>query len=447
MRTIARWLVSILFLLPLIAPSVSSPARDKTRPQEASGHLSTSSALTLYLPLVRRVYCSDCYYVDSANGSDTNPGNSRNQAWRTIQKAADTMPEGSTVIVLEGNYPEAVSIRRSSLTFIAQGQVITKGFYITGNTNRVKGFVTTNPDSDWGIRVDGNGNIIEENNIHHTKQDGIWFFGSNNIFRGNYIHDIIQRPDDPHIDCFQTWGPAYDILFEQNICHNPNTYGSNQILMLDSINPPVRDITFRNNIFIMDDPGYSPMNFQRKDGQAPISNITVVNNTIVHPNGIGYFGISFDNVTGAIVKNNLFIDYGDQYNSYVRISGNSTNIVISNNAVYKTDGIAPQGGPYPGDIWMLDPRVENYNGLDLHLTSSSPLIDRGYNVGSLVVDDFDGNPRPQGRGYDIGAYEHPLGAIYYTWLPFMDPKYSAWLLIEQTAWRHNPEELMYPGRL
>jgi hypothetical protein len=37
----------------------------------------------------------------------------------------------------------------------------------------------------------------------------------------------------------------------------------------------------------------------------------------------------------------------------------------------------------------------------------SPAIDAGYNLGSLVTDDFDGNHRPQGFGYDIGAFEMP----------------------------------------
>jgi len=363
------------------------------------------------------------YYVDGAHGSDFNPG-TQAQPWKTIQKAADTMPGGSTVLIFGGTYPEEVSINRSNLTFITQGQVITYGFWITGDANSVKGFVVTNPSSKWGIRVEGDGNIIEENNIHHTNQDGIWFSGSNHIIRRNNIHDIIQRSSDPHIDCFQTWGPAYNIIFEQNICTNPNTYGSNQILMLENIDPPVRDITFRNNIFIMNDPGYSPMNFQRKSGQDPISNITIVNNTLVHLNGTGHYGISLDNITNAIVKNNLFIDYGDRYNSYVNISGNSTNIVIGNNAVYKRDGIAPMGGPYPGDIWMQNPKVTNLTGLDFHLTPSSPLIDHGSNVGNLVVDDFDGNPRPEGRGYDIGPYEHPpvTVTIYSVWLPFTTSK-------------------------
>jgi hypothetical protein len=38
-----------------------------------------------------------------------------------------------------------------------------------------------------------------------------------------------------------------------------------------------------------------------------------------------------------------------------------------------------------------------------HVAGNSPVIDRGANV-SLVLD-LDGQPRPMGRGYDLGAYE------------------------------------------
>jgi len=321
------------------------------------------------------------------------------------------MVAGNTAIVLAGTYPETyISIGRSGLTFLAQeGAIITGQVDIGGSSNIIKGFEITSPAGNWAIQVRGKGNLVENNDIHHTYQDGIYFYGSDNIIRGNYIHDILQRPDDPHIDCFQTSGPASNIIFENNICLNPNTYGSNQVAMIESrSNNTIDNLIFRNNIFIINAPYAGQMNFHRHTelGEGVISNITVINNTFVHLNGMGYESIWMINITGGVVKNNIFVNYGDSTHSYILVSGISTDIDVSNNAIYKTSGSQPMGGPYPGDIWMQDPKLVDFYGLDFHLQPISPLIDKGYNAGSLVLYDYDGNLRPQGEAYDTGAFEY-----------------------------------------
>jgi hypothetical protein len=48
---------------------------------------------------------------------------------------------------------------------------------------------------------------------------------------------------------------------------------------------------------------------------------------------------------------------------------------------------------------FVDPAVS-----DLHLSPASPAIDTGTSAGA-PSEDFDGRARPQGNGYDIGAYE------------------------------------------
>ena len=52
-----------------------------------------------------------------------------------------------------------------------------------------------------------------------------------------------------------------------------------------------------------------------------------------------------------------------------------------------------------GDPHFVNPAGDNY-----HLTACSAAIDRGQDVG--VTTDQDGNPRPVGAGFDIGAYEY-----------------------------------------
>jgi len=54
----------------------------------------------------------------------------------------------------------------------------------------------------------------------------------------------------------------------------------------------------------------------------------------------------------------------------------------------------------------LDPKVVDLTNYDFHLLSDSPAIDAGVNTG--ISRDYDGNPRPKGKAYDIGAYEYSI---------------------------------------
>ena len=59
-----------------------------------------------------------------------------------------------------------------------------------------------------------------------------------------------------------------------------------------------------------------------------------------------------------------------------------------------------------------DPRfVDPANG-DYHLQAGSAAIDHGVDAG--VYTDLDGNPRPKGIGFDIGAYEFVVGLQWHS---------------------------------
>ena len=70
------------------------------------------------------------------------------------------------------------------------------------------------------------------------------------------------------------------------------------------------------------------------------------------------------------------------------------------------------GNPASGTI-TSDAQFVNYQqdgSGDYHLKSTSPAIDAGTPVGAPSTD-FDGNPRPQGKGYDIGPYEYSASLL------------------------------------
>ena len=66
-----------------------------------------------------------------------------------------------------------------------------------------------------------------------------------------------------------------------------------------------------------------------------------------------------------------------------------------------TNHVGSTGGT--NDVVSGDPRFVDPSGDDYHLGAGSAAIDVGVDVG--VTSDLDGDPRPRGGGFDIGAYE------------------------------------------
>lgn len=104
----------------------------------------------------------------------------------------------------------------------------------------------------------------------------------------------------------------------------------------------------------------------------------------------------------AEVKNNIF--YSDGTSRYVGVANGAamSQLTLSNN-LYYNGGAAPSQDPaaISGNPLFMDPA-----GGDFHLQSGSPAIDTGSaSVNTVVSVDHDGISRPQGSGYDVGAYE------------------------------------------
>jgi len=135
----------------------------------------------------------------------------------------------------------------------------------------------------------------------------------------------------------------------------------------------------------------------------PMNNITVINNTF-YGNGTGNgFGpgiqlhnFDADNVT---IRNNI-----TSQNGYTQIylQEYGTGLVVDYNLFYG-DGTAC-GSNYI----EANPEFVNPTGGNFHLQSDSPAIDEG--SASLAPSfDFDGNIRPIGLGYEMGADEYDDG--------------------------------------
>jgi hypothetical protein len=88
------------------------------------------------------------------------------------------------------------------------------------------------------------------------------------------------------------------------------------------------------------------------------------------------------------------------------VSGGGVQFGGSSNCTATYSDIGPDGSATGTDL-NADPLFSNPSTGDYHLTSGSPCIDKADPAATLDID-FDGDTRPQGSGFDIGADEyHP----------------------------------------
>jgi len=161
-------------------------------------------------------------------------------------------------------------------------------------------------------------------------------------------------------------------------------------------------------------------------GAEPNEQLIVVNNifsgitaTSVYPYCL-MFGATQESYNRMVFKNNIF--YDDGQNTQYRVglySNNAQTQVFTNYTTYSAFCTV-----YPNlctNSIEDDPDFVNPSIYNFHLLSTSPAVDAGLSSGIMATvfdtfqarygidirEDIEGNSRPQGSGWDIGAYESP----------------------------------------
>jgi len=291
-------------------------------------------------------YAGFVYYVNGVSGNDASPG-TQAAPWKTIQKSANTLQIGDTVIVSAGTYPERVTLTRSGtsgsmISYAANGTVSCQGFTVKADFVQVKGFkvTATQPvwtDKGYGIWVEGKFCIIDNNYAYYSPRGGIMLLpsSSNCIVRNNRCHrngmSGIEINGSNHlVENNEIWGSI--------VYHTPTNlnngdadgfrfFGSGHIFRGNFIH----DITY-------DDPenqGYSPHidGFQTWSDQyhSAASNILLEKNFIYLPvykdgyaNGHGFMLATCSYIT---IRNNIVITHGGVETG----GGNVDHLKIQNN--------------------------------------------------------------------------------------------------------------------
>ena len=384
------------------------------------------------------------YYV-ATQGSDNNPG-SIFQPFKTIQKAANLVAAGDTVMVRQGfyravilrningtatnpivfmSYPgETATIDRNlgggngnlSIEIQDGSYFIIDGFKITDSDPAIDVLIAaydTDPSHPLikelktknGIKSQGGAPhhaIIRNNEIYHVGSMGIlWTKGNDNQFINNHIHDLAG---------YGVYLSGERMLVKGNRMHDCGGHG---IRLANSSQNLLDSIIEENLSYDNGSPYFYHISSDRiiEVGDGIVlwhgRNNTIRNN-VCHRNF--KWGIRINGSNNYVFNNTV---YDNGFQGFYFYDNNRS--VVRNNISYFNRG---QGG-YPGDYrigtgnthdhnsWNLnvsDPRFVDPVRGDFRLSPNSPAIDAGVAIADLDKD-FDGVARPQGSGWDIGAYE------------------------------------------
>ena len=398
----------------------------RVKSRDEAGNLATSGDLTFTTKSGSPPPPGATFYV-SPTGSDSNPG-TQAQPFRTIQKAADVVNPGNTVIVEDGVYSGSNQCSNAVVC-------LTRG----GSAGQLVTFKSRNK---WGAKIDGQNGVaatgfafggadyvrIQDFEIYGVADaggsaNGIEVFNSGRFSEivGNHIHDVGHVCTDTTNGQVGIYIEQNNVLVDGNRIHDIGRFAPGQQGCQPSTpnwtnhdhgiyHSSGDDVTIRNNIVYRTERGWAIQAYPNSRAR-----MNILNNTFAFTNqNQGKYGaiIIYDGMTvsDSNISNNIFYQVNG---AAIYVGGSSSpsfsNVLVSNNivqngAILRADSSVGTGLTFSNNRENTDPGMVDPASYNFRLQASSLAIDSG--VAVPVPTDHEGLPRPQGGGYDIGAYEY-----------------------------------------
>lgn len=357
------------------------------------------------------------YYV-ATNGSDSHPGTD-SQPFRTIAKGLSVLQAGDTLFIKQGTYAEAINSNSMRIP--------------TGTSWSTAVAIAAYPGHTVVLRPNSGGEAIAlaASYIQYLLFDGLIIDGSNVSFAvslTNGAHHIrfqnmeVKNARASGVILSNGSGATAQNQFVNMRIHSNGSSGYDHGLYIAASHNFVERCEIFRNL------GYGVHVYNNSPGETANGNVIRYNrvydnasygiilssghgniayNNLVWGNRSGGIEIQWRSPRETLVYNNtVYSNFG----AGILVGADSANARVQNNIVYNNRaGIVNEGwASLISNNLTDDPRFANAGGLDFSLQSASPAIDAGI-VLAEVLDDFLGVARPQGRSYDIGAFEFRPG--------------------------------------
>lgn len=386
------------------------------------------------------------YYVDANNGSDSNPGTSEDEPWKTLAPvhARDFLPgdvvhfrsgsswSGGLVIDDSGVQGNPIVFRAygagerplfanpgvewgRAVTVDADWVVVDgllvrdaheAGVYILNGSdnNEVRDVEATNVGI--GIKVRGQHNLITRNYVHDLKMVvntpggdddygavGVWLYSSHNEVSHNRMVNCIAPSHDYGVD-----GRAVEWFDDAEANYIHHNWATGCCGIIEAGGGSCNDTVVAYNVFV-DNKVDNGTLITLHDGS---HNFRFEYNVVVETSDAQGWAVLDPNgslsASDFLMRNNIFHLY--RYTQVSTESGftHDHNLYylrdISDGIGYTLDETEPEDDPLFVDL---------ENG-DFHLRSGSLAIEGGVELGYSV--DFDEQPVPVGKAPDMGAFEY-----------------------------------------
>jgi hypothetical protein len=301
---------------------------------------------------------------------------------------------------------------------------VSNNVLIRGNRMEFIGAVEGYEAGEIAIKVWGDGNTVEYNDISHVG-DFLNVWGEKNIVRNNYFHDCYLAdfpqcplPEGHHIDGLQYWSDGRMLLtrtlMENNLIVDNSVPNAHTVLLRDLNNTGSSEFLFRNNVGVRN--GSYPFGVEQFEGARVVHNTIVDALSTQSPKA--WYCVSFlDYSNNGSVINNIF------YNS-VRDGGRVYYADPESQAGFYADyNFAYNPGCGSACSWLdpirseehgilnQDPLFKNYPEDDFRLQQNSPAVDSASPLTTTTSSGTGTQIVVQDAGYFMDGWGRGLGDL------------------------------------